>query len=394
MPVRSSISMRISLSSCSLKPCSGPWRSLMVIPLLPLDGKGAEVHRLTNSANRCQAMVSVLCRSAFGIGAELGEGFIELVRKLNELADGGYRAARALRGLARDVGNDLHGVGNTFCAAHLLFGRERNLLDELSGLANDAGDGIESPTGLIGKSGAGFDFLGAVFHDHNGFVRLRLNGFDERGDVLGGAAGVFGKLANFIGNDGEPAASFTGASSFDGGVEGKEVGLLGDVVNHVDDLGDFQGAIAERLNFLGGGLHGRANALHAIEGVADGAVALFSGVEGTASGFGAGFGVVGNLLHGDGEFFDGAGGVGDFLVLLGGAGLHFVGGDKNVVGAGGDFHGGLADALEDLGEIVEHIVDGIGDVAEGIVGDLAAEGQVTASDLVDDGEEIGDAALQ
>src|SRR5205823_4253032 len=82
------------------------------------------------------------------------------------------------------------------------------------------------------------------------------------------------------------------------------------------------------------------------------------------------------------------------LVLLGGAGLHFVGGDENVVGARGHFHGGFANALENLGEIVEHVVDGVGDVAESVVGDFAAQGELAASDLIDDREEFGDATLQ
>jgi hypothetical protein len=80
--------------------------------------------------------------------------------------------------------------------------------------------------------------------------------------------------------------------------------------------------------------------------------------------------------------------------LLSGAGLHFIGGDENVVGAGGYFHGGLANALENLGEIIEHVVDGVGDVAEGVVGNLAAQGQFAARNLVDDGQQLGDAALQ
>ena len=100
------------------------------------------------------------------------------------------------------------------------------------------------------------------------------------------------------------------------------------------------------------------------------------------------------MFHRDGKFFDGAGGVRDFLILLRCAGLHFVGGDENVIGAGGDFHGSLADALENFSEVVKHVVDGVCDVAEGIIGDFAAKREFTARNLVDDGKEFGDAALQ
>jgi len=223
---------------------------------------------------------------------------------------------------------------------------------------------------------------------------LRLNGLDERGDILGGAAAVFGELANFVGDDRETTAGFTSAGRFDSGVESEQVGLLRDVVNDVDDFRNFQRTIAQRFNFLGGGLHGSANALHAVQSVANGTVSLFGGVESATRGFSAGLGVIGNLFHRDGEFFHGAGGVGDFLILLRGAGLHFVGGDKNVVRASGNFHGGLADAFENLHEIVQHVVDGIRDVAERVVGDFAARRQVAASHLVDDVQQFGDATLQ
>ena len=237
---------------------------------------------------------------------ELRQGFVQLIGKFHELADGCDRAASTLRRLARDAGNDLHGMRDAFRAAHLLFGSERNFLHEFGGLANDAGNRIESATGLIGQSCAAFHFLGAFFHDDNRFVCLGLNGLDESCDVFRGAARVFGQLADFVGDDRETAASFTGASSFDGGIEREQVGLFGDVVDHVDDFRNFQRAIAEGLDLLGGRLHGSAYALHAFQGVADSAVALFGGVESAARGFGAGFGVVGYLFHRDRKFFDGA----------------------------------------------------------------------------------------
>ncbi len=170
--------------------------------------------------------------------------------------------------------------------------------------------------------------------------------------------------------------------------------MFGDVVDNVNDFGNFQGAIAERFDFLCGGLHGSANALHAFQRVTHGAVALFGCVERTASSFRAGFGVVGHLFHRNGELFDSAGRIGDFLILLRSAGLHFVGGDENVVGARSYFHRGFADALENLGEDVEHVVDGVRDIAERVVGNFAAQRQIAARDLVNDGEQLGDAALQ
>src|SRR5262249_27345969 len=202
------------------------------------------------------------------------------------------------------------------------------------------------------------------------------------------------ELADFVGDDGETSAGFTSAGGFDSGIEREQVGLFRDVVDDVDDFRNLEGAVTEGLDFLRGGLHGRTNALHAFEGVAHGAVTLFGGVQCAARGFGAGFSVVGDLFHGDRKLFHGTGGVGDFLVLLGCAGLHFVGGDENVVGARGNFHGSLTNALKHLGEVVEHVVDGVGHVAQGVAGDLAAHREFAAGNLVNGGEKFRDAALQ
>ena len=74
--------------------------------------------------------------------------------------------------------------------------------------------------------------------------------------------------------------------------------------------------------------------------------------------------------------------------------LHFIGGHQNVVGACGHFHGSFADALENLGEIVEHVVDRIRHVSQGVAGYLPALRQVATRHLVDDTQQFGDATLQ
>src|SRR5882724_1730737 len=65
--------------------------------------------RLAKGAHWHWVPVGFLCCLAglLGRSAKLRERFVELIRKFDELADGGDRAARSLRRLARDVGNDL-----------------------------------------------------------------------------------------------------------------------------------------------------------------------------------------------------------------------------------------------------------------------------------------------
>jgi len=48
-----------------------------------------------------------------------------------------------------------------------------------------------------------------------------LNALDQFSDFLGGLRRFFSQLANFVRNYGEPETVFTGARSFDGGVQRK-----------------------------------------------------------------------------------------------------------------------------------------------------------------------------
>src|SRR5882762_2930603 len=71
IPVRSSINMRISLSSCSLSPCTCPWRSLIVLPFsgprsyLPPFGEVGR-HCLTKSTCRDGSLGIFMGRRRFG----------------------------------------------------------------------------------------------------------------------------------------------------------------------------------------------------------------------------------------------------------------------------------------------------------------------------------------
>jgi len=78
-----------------------------------------------------------------------------------------------------------------------------------------------------------------------------LNALDEVGDFLGGLRGLFRELANFIGDHREPETVLPGARGFDGGVEGEQVGLFGQVVNDFNNFSDVIGAVAEDVDDFG-----------------------------------------------------------------------------------------------------------------------------------------------
>ena len=64
---------------------------------------------------------------------------------------------------------------------------------------------------------------------------------DQRCDLLGGADGTLGQLADLVGNDREALALLPGPSCLDGCIQGEKVGLFGDVVDRLDDGADLAG---------------------------------------------------------------------------------------------------------------------------------------------------------
>src|SRR2546421_5577280 len=171
--------MRISLNSCSVKLISCPRLWLIVIRLALPASAGVRNYHLAQSACWDGTLGFHCCTSScFRSRAELRQRFVQLVRQFNQLADRRDRAASTLRSLARNAGNNLHRVSDAFRTARLLFGSERNFLNEFGGLADDGGNSIESVACLIGQRSAAFHFLGAFFHDYDRFVRLGLNRFN------------------------------------------------------------------------------------------------------------------------------------------------------------------------------------------------------------------------
>src|SRR5208282_2579074 len=99
-----------------------------------------------------------------------------------------------------------------------------------------------------------------------GLARFLLNPLDELGNFLGGLRGFLRQLADFLGDDGKPEAVFAGASGFNRGVQRKQVGLFGQVVDYLDDFADVVGAAAEHVDDFRGRLNGVAGAVQALGG--------------------------------------------------------------------------------------------------------------------------------
>jgi hypothetical protein len=77
----------------------------------------------------------------------------------------------------------------------------------------------------------------------------------------------FGQALHFLGNDREAAPRFARRSGLDGGIEGEDVGLLGDVRDQLDDLADFLGRFTQPLDPLRGFLDLLTDLVHALDRV-------------------------------------------------------------------------------------------------------------------------------
>ena len=89
---------------------------------------------------------------------------------------------------------------------------------------------------------------GGAVHVLDRLAGFLLNALDQFRDFLGGLRRFFGQLAHFVGDHGEAQAVFAGARRFNGGVQGQQVGLLGQIVDDFDDLADVVGALSQGSN--------------------------------------------------------------------------------------------------------------------------------------------------
>jgi hypothetical protein len=86
----------------------------------------------------------------------------------------------------------------------------------------------------------------------DGGAGVFLDGIDLLADFLAGGGGLAGQLLDLVGDHGETATGFARGGGLDRGIEREQVGLLGDVIDDVDDLGDLAGGVVQlRHQLLG-----------------------------------------------------------------------------------------------------------------------------------------------
>ena len=131
---------------------------------------------------------------------------------------------------------------------------------------------------LVGERRPALDLLRARLHRLDGGADDALDFVDEPGDLLRRAAGALGELADLVGDDREALPHLARAGRLDGGVEGEEVGLLGDVVDRLDDRADLLALRGDLGDPLRGGGDGDPDPVHPVDGARDGVGAAAGGL--------------------------------------------------------------------------------------------------------------------
>src|SRR6266849_10269395 len=158
-----------------------------------------------------------LTRSLPARVGELGGELSLSSRRGGDLLRGGGHGAAAL-GDVLDGQQDLLGGGALLLAGQLH-------------LAADLGDRSHhgEPT---------LHLLDAFLQRHDSLAALGLSPFDELGDLGCGRLRTLGQPAYLVGDDRKTSARVARAGGFDGGIESEEVGLVGDVVDELEDAFD------------------------------------------------------------------------------------------------------------------------------------------------------------
>src|ERR1700687_4050031 len=133
---------------------------------------------------------------------------------------------------AAAFGDALDGEHNLVGGRALLLGRELDLAAHLGHRPHHREPSLH--------------LLDTFFKGHDSLAALRLGAFDQLGDLPGRRLGALGEPAHLVGDDGKTTTGVARAGGFDGGVEGEQVGLVGDVVDEVEDALDLVDPTGER----------------------------------------------------------------------------------------------------------------------------------------------------
>ena len=208
--------------------------------------------------------------------------------------------------------------------------------------------------------------------------RLGAQRGGNRIDLTGRAGRFFCQLAHLVGNHGEAAALFAGASGFDRGIERQQIGLFGDVLDLAGHVGDRLGAAYELVDRAGHFLDGLFDNIHFTKQYLEVATAFVGALQAFLRLVLDMLGALGDRGNTRNQLLDRCGCIVRFFILL----VRALRNAVCVIREGGDagryLRCGVAYLADQLVEVLHHLVEDERSLADFILAlDRQAPGQVT-----------------
>ena len=222
-----------------------------------------------------------------------------------------------------------------------------------------------------------------LFRREHGRVRRLLDLAEDLPHLRGGLLRLIGQGLDLARHHGEALAVLAGTRGFDGGVEGEQVRLLGDVVDRRDDLADRLRLSRQRQDVLRRRPHLMLHHAQGVDGVLDSLASppsptsrdLLDGLAEAPGPLRRLLGRLRHLRHGRNRLGDGGG-----LFLR--AGRLLRGAGQDLGGRRCQLADRLANALQGALAFLGHAIEGLGQLADFIIAlDVQTILQLAASDL-------------
>ncbi len=247
--------------------------------------------------------------------------------------------------------------------ALLLDGRG-NLDTHFADLVDPTIDALQRARRLFRLLDAVHGLLTAALHDLHRLACAALQRGDHAVDLLSRLLGPRCQVAHLVGDHGEAAALFTRACRLDGGIEGQQVGLLGNAADDVQHLGDVVAVHLQFVDHLTGLLDVQRQLADGGTGAIDHLGAGRGFAIGTAGGFGGALCVAGHLLHADCHLVDRGGDLVRLDLLTGSALCAALHRAEQLLGVLAELAGRIADAPDHGAGLGFQHLHGEGDLAE------------------------------
>ncbi|MNJ52900.1 hypothetical protein D3C77_482640 [compost metagenome] len=252
----------------------------------------------------------------------------------------------------------------------MLLGGDGNLCIAFTHLRDRTGDLGQGGTGFLGLLNAIVSLERAFLHEIHCIAGACLQRRNHGGDFIGGGLHTLGQVAHLIGDDGKATTQVASTGSFDGRVEGQQVGLLGNAVNHADHTVDLLAVLGQLANHFGGLLHAAGQSgnrsLHAADHFLAAAGQGVGGLRQVAGGAG----MLGDVIDRGRHLVDRGGGLIGFALLAEHAVAHVVHARGQARGTGVELGGSTRHGVDHAVIGGLHGVEGAGHLP-----DLIATGQ-------------------